>query len=71
MEALPSPTGSRRPREPGKPAVLLGKGCQYTSGDFASLCENRAVTQSMSRPGQCWDNAVSESFFVSLKNELI
>ena len=47
------------------------RGCQYTSGEFASLCEDQAVTQSMSRPGQCWDNAVAESWFAALKNELI
>ena len=34
-------------------------------------CEDNAITQSMSRPGQCWDNAVAESWFAALKNELI
>jgi len=47
------------------------RGSQYTSEDFASLCEHHGITQSMSRPGQCWDNAVGESFFAALKNELI
>jgi transposase InsO family protein len=47
------------------------RGSQYTSEEFASLCEDRGIAQSMSRPGQCWDNAVAESFFASLKNELI
>ena len=47
------------------------RGSQYTSGAFASLCDDNGVTQSMSRPGQCWDNAVAESFFAALKNELI
>lgn len=58
-------------RRPGALIFHSDRGCQYTSGEFATLCEEHAVTQSMSRPGQCWDNAVSESFFASLKNELI
>jgi transposase InsO family protein len=47
------------------------RGCQYTSEEFASLCEAHGIAQSMSRPGNAWDNAVAESFFASLKNELI
>jgi transposase InsO family protein len=44
---------------------------QYTSGEFASLCGEHGVVQSMARPAQCWDNAVAESFFAALKNELV
>lgn len=58
-------------RRPGALIFHSDRGSQYTSGEFASLCEDHAVTQSMSRPGQCWDNAVAESFFAALKNELI
>src|SRR6266481_813875 len=58
-------------RRPGALIFHSDRGCQYTSGEFASLCEDQAVTQSMSRPGQCWDNAVAESFFAALKNESI
>jgi transposase InsO family protein len=58
-------------RRPGALIFHSDRGCQYTSGEFASLCEDQAVTQSMSRPGQCWDNAVAETFFAALKNELI
>ena len=58
-------------RRPGALIFHSDRGCQFTSGEFASLCDDRAVTQSMSRPGQCWDNAVAESFFAALKNELI
>lgn len=47
------------------------RGSQYTSGDFRTFCENNKIIQSMSRKGQCWDNAVAESFFATLKNELI
>ena len=58
-------------RRPGGLIFHSDRGSQYTSGVFASLCEGHGVTQSMSRPGQCWDNAVAESFFAALKNELI
>src|SRR5215218_4778050 len=51
----------RRPLEPG----------QYTSGDYATLADDLAVTLSSGRTGQCWDNAVAESFFASLKGECL
>jgi transposase InsO family protein len=59
-------------RTPG-PAVIFhsDKGCQYTSAAFASLAGDCEVTLSLGRTGQCWDNALSESFFASLKGELI
>ncbi len=44
---------------------------QYTSGDFATLAAELGVTLSLSRKGQCWDNAVSESWFATFKGELI
>lgn len=47
------------------------RGCQYTSAAFASLAGDCQVTLSHGRTGQCWDNALSESFFASLKGELI
>jgi putative transposase len=43
---------------------------QYTSAAFASLAADGGVTLSLGRTGQCWDNALSESFFASLKGEL-
>lgn len=46
------------------------RGVQYACGEFASLLKSyRNVRQSMSRKGNCWDNAVAESFFKSLKAE--
>lgn len=45
------------------------QGCQYTSKEFRQYLLDRGVLQSMSRRGQCWDNAVSESFFGTLKRE--
>ena len=46
------------------------RGCQYTSAAFAALAGDCQVTLSVGRKGQCWDNAVAESFFASLKGEL-
>jgi putative transposase len=59
-------------RDPG-PGVIFhsDRGCQYTSAAFAALAEENQVTLSVGRTGQCWDNALAESFFSSLKGELI
>jgi len=46
------------------------RGCQYTSAEFASLAGDCGVVLSLGRKGQCWDNALAESFFASLKGEL-
>ena len=45
------------------------RGCQYTSQAFRDTCQALGVAQSMSRTGCCYDNAVAESFFHSLKVE--
>ena len=47
------------------------QGIQYSSGLYLRLLERHGVERSMSRKGNCYDNAVAESFFSSLKNELI
>jgi putative transposase len=44
---------------------------QYTSAEFAGLASGCAVQLSHGRTGQCWDNALSESFFASVKGELL
>ena len=44
---------------------------QYTSSDFATLCRAHGVVLSVGRKGECWDNAVAESFFATIKRELI
>lgn len=68
-DALDMAIGLRRP---GDGLIFHSdRGSQYTSGDFRTLCESNGIIQSMSRKGQCWDNAVAESFFATLKNELI
>jgi transposase InsO family protein len=47
------------------------RGCQYTSRDYARLAGDLAVRLSVGRTGQCWDNALAESFFASLKGECL
>jgi putative transposase len=44
---------------------------QYTSAAFRQLLAQHGIVQSLSRPRQCWDNAVAESFFATLKTELV
>ena len=44
---------------------------QYTSGDFARLARTNGVVLSVGRTAECWDNAVAESFFATIKRELI
>ena len=47
------------------------RGCQYASHDYRAVLDAHGIVCSMSRKGDCWDNAVAESFFGSLKAELI
>lgn len=58
----------RRP----EPGVLhhSDRGVQYASAAYRALLQQYGLTSSMSRPGNCWDNAVVESFFATLKTEL-
>lgn len=46
------------------------QGCHYTSLKFRELLHNHHICQSMSRRGNCWDNAPQESFFGHMKDEL-
>jgi putative transposase len=46
------------------------RGSTYASGDYRSALEEHGIECSMSRKGDCWDNAVAESFFASLKREV-
>jgi len=47
------------------------RGSQYASGEYRRVLELHGITASMSRKGNCWDNAVAESFFGSLKKEYV
>ena len=59
-------------RHPGKSAGLIfhsDRGSQYASKDFRDVLTEYGITASMSRRGNCWDNACSETLFGSLKVE--
>lgn len=67
--ALDKALGLRRPE-----AGLVhhsDRGCQYASARYRAKLAKRGICCSMSRRGNCWDNAVAESFFGTLKTELI
>jgi putative transposase len=51
--------------------VHSDKSSQYGGDDWKRLCDINKLLPSMSRRGNCWDNAVAESFFSSLKKERI
>lgn len=53
----------------GKLMFHSDQGCQYTSIDLRRYLAERGIIQSMSRRGQCWDNAPTESFFRTFKRE--
>jgi putative transposase len=69
LEALGMALGLRRP-DRGL-VHHSDQGCQYASDAYRSELEARGIVCSMSRVGDCWDNAVAESFFATLKVELI
>lgn len=47
------------------------RGCQYASHDYRRRLAANGIVCSMSRKGDCWDNAVAESFFATLKGEMV
>jgi len=69
LDALGVALARRRP-----PQGLLhhsDRGSQYASGDYQRLLARHGIVGSMSRRGNCWDNAVAESFFATIKVELV
>ncbi len=59
-------------RKPNKGLIYhTDRGSQYASYEHKSILEKYGIIQSMSKKGDCWDNAVAESFFHSLKTELV
>ena len=52
-------------------AACVREGRQYSSTAYIETLKKHTMVQSMSRRGNCYDNAVAESFFSSLKNELV
>ena len=69
MDALTMAVQRRRP--PSGAIFHSDRGSQYASSDFQSLLSKYGMLCSMSRKGNCWDNAPVESFFGSLKQELV
>jgi putative transposase len=58
-------------RKPGKHLLFHSdRGTQYTCDEFQSLLIDNEFVPSMSRLWDCWDNAVAESFFGTLKTDL-
>lgn len=59
-------------RKPKQPVIIHSdQGSQFGSDDFVRWCKDDKLTPSMSRRGNCYDNAVAESFFSNLKKERI
>lgn len=69
-EAQTQALWQRRP-ESGTILMHTDQGSQYQSREFRELLSRWGVQQSLSRRGNCWDNAVAESFFATLKGELL
>ncbi|EQC0636616.1 IS3 family transposase [Salmonella enterica] len=69
LDALMMAVWRRKPD--GEVVVHSGHGSQYGSDDRQRFCRANNLAPSMSRRGNCWDNAVAESFFSSLKKERI
>jgi putative transposase len=69
VDALDMAIGKRKPS-----AGLIhhsDRGVQYACGEYQKILETKGLLCSMSRKGDCWDNAPMESFFATLKKELI
>lgn len=62
LDALLMALWRRRPKK--KVLVHSDQGSQYSSDDWLRFCKTHGLEPSMSRVGNCWDNAVAESFFV-------
>lgn len=69
LDALLMAVWRRKPQHPV--IVHSDQGSQYGSDDWLRFCRHHNLEPSMSRRGNCWDNAVVESFFSSLKKERV
>jgi transposase InsO family protein len=69
LEALGRATTARKPA----PGLLhhSDRGSVYASGDYGDALKAMGAVKSMSNRGDCWDNAVAESFFATIKGEMI
>lgn len=69
MDALEMAISSRKP---GSGLIYHSdRGVQYACNDYQKIIREAGICPSMSRKGDCWDNAAAESFFSTLKKELI
>ncbi len=69
LAALRMALGHRRP--PPGAVVHSDRGAQYACAAYQALLAGHGLVASMSRAGDCWDNAVAESFFATLKGDLV
>ena len=70
LDALRAALGSRVPEIEGL-IFHSDRGSQYAAADYRTLLSVAGITASMSRRANCWDNAVAESFFSTLKTEFV
>jgi putative transposase len=70
LEALELALGQRRPT-PGMLVHHTDRGCQYTARAYQAVLAQHGITPSMSRRGNCYDNALAESFNATIKTELV
>ena len=75
VECYSEATRGRSPASPARPTKIVLRrsveSAQYAAGDYRDILQATAIIQSMSRKGNCWDNAPMESFFGTLKTELV
>ena len=69
LDALLMAIWRRKPKH--RVLIHSDQGSQYGSDDWQRFCRHHKLDPSMSRKGNCWDNAVAESFFSSLKKERV
>ena len=69
VDALKMAIAARRP----SPGLIhhSDRGVQYACGKYQEVIKQAKMLPSMSRKGDCWDNSVAESFFSTLKKELV
>jgi len=69
LDALTMAVWRRKPRN--SVIIQSNQGSQFGSDEFTRWCKDNRLSPSMSLRGNCWDNAVAESFFSNLKSERI
>jgi len=71
LDALDMAVGARGGEAVAGIICHADRGSQYTSNDYLEACAERKMIASVGRTGVCWDNAVAESFWASLKRECL